>query len=329
MKKQFHFKNHLLTIKCPKYCKPSTWVPPELESTNLSLFLEQIQGPLSNHPQHTKRPNLTPQQKFTLKKLGSNPDLIIKPFDKGSRICHMDTSLYINKIEEHLADATTYKKLDADPTQAIKNDVFSTLDYLHKTCRIDDETRNHLNPSNLACTPLFYGLPKVRKPNITLRPIVSGCDSPTNQLSNYVTHFIQSLVETLPSYILDSKRFLQLLESLPPLPENGILVTADVTLLYTNIPHEEGMESVLHYMKLHADILLPGAPSPHTIGVLLETILKNNNLSFMDKIFSPTGRHTHGYQSCPTIRKAFHGPPGKNHPRKLHLGNPLVKKVHR
>ena len=128
MKKQFYFKNHLLTIKRPKYCKPSTWVPPELDSTNLSLFLEQIQGPLSNHPQHTKRPNLTPQQKLTLKKLGSNPDLVIKPFDKGSRICLVDTSLYINKIEEHLADATTYKKLDADPTQAIKNDVFSTLD---------------------------------------------------------------------------------------------------------------------------------------------------------------------------------------------------------
>ena len=45
----------------------------------------------------------------------------------------MDTSLYIHKIEEHLADATTYKKLDADPTQAIRNDVLSALDYLHNT----------------------------------------------------------------------------------------------------------------------------------------------------------------------------------------------------
>ena len=84
MKKQFHFKNNPLTIKHPKYCKPSTWVPPEPNSTKLSLFLEQIQGPLPNHPQHTKRPSLTLQQRFILKKLGSNPDLVIKPFDKGS-----------------------------------------------------------------------------------------------------------------------------------------------------------------------------------------------------------------------------------------------------
>ena len=44
------------------------------------------------------------------------------------------------------------------------------------------------------------------------------------------------------------------------------------------------MESVLHYIKLHANTLPLGTPSPHTIGVLLEAIL-SNNLSFMDRHF--------------------------------------------
>ena len=141
------------------------------------------------------------------------------------------------------------------------------------------------NPTKSSTYPLFYGLPKVHKPNIPLQPIVSACDNPTDQLSNCVTHFIQPLAEILFSYIRDSKHFLQPLESLPPLPENSILITADVTSLYTNISHEEGTETVLHYMKLHAGTLPPDAPSPHTISILLETILKNNNLSFMDKHF--------------------------------------------
>ena len=162
-------------------------------------------------------------------------------------------------------------------------------------------------PPKPAYTPLFYGLPKVHKPNIPLRPIVSACDSPTNQLSNCVTHFIQPLVEILPSYIRDSKHFLQLLESLPPLPENAILVTADVTSLYTNIPHEEGIESVLHYMKLHANTLPPGAPSPHTIGVLLETILKNNNLSFMDRHFLQLVGTAMGTKAAPPYANLFMG----------------------
>ena len=114
----------------------------DLNSTNLSLFLEQIQGPLPNHSQHTKRPNFTSQQRFTLKNLGTNLDLLIKPFDRDSRICVIKTFLYINKTEEHLADATTYKKLNTDPTQAIGNDVFSTLDYLHNTHQIDDTAQN-------------------------------------------------------------------------------------------------------------------------------------------------------------------------------------------
>ena len=219
----------------------------------------------------------------------------------------MDTSLFISKIEEHLADTTTYKKLDADPTQAIRNDVLSTLDYLHNTCRIDDEIRHHLTPPNPACTPLFYGLPKIRKSNGPLRPTVSACDSPTDQLSNYVTHYIQPLVETLPSYTRDSKHFLQLLESLPPLPENATLVTADVASLYTNIPHEEGIESVLHYIKLHADVLPPGAPSPHTIGVSPETILKNNNLSFMDKHFLQLVATAMGTKAAPPYANLFMG----------------------
>ena len=126
----------------------------------------------------------------------------------------MGTSIYISKIEEHLADPSTYKQLNSDPNEAIRNYALSTLDYFYNTYRIDEVTRHHLTPPKPARTPLFYCFPKVHKPNIPLRSIVSACDSSTDQFSNYVTHSLQPLVETLPSYVLDSKHFLQLLESL-------------------------------------------------------------------------------------------------------------------
>ena len=114
-------------------------------------------------------------------------------------------------------------------------------------------------------------------------------------------------MKTLPSYIWDSKRFLQLLESLSPLPENAILVTADVRSLYTNIPHEEGIESVLDYIKLHTDTLPPGVPSPHTIGILLENILKNNHLSFMDKHLLQLIGTAMGSKAAPPYANLFMG----------------------
>ena len=52
--------------------------------------------------------------------------------------------LYINKTEEHEADLTTHKKLNSDPTWAIRSDVSSTLDFLHSTHQVDHRTRNHL-----------------------------------------------------------------------------------------------------------------------------------------------------------------------------------------
>ena len=58
----------------------------------------------------------------------------------------MDTSLHISKFEEHLANPSTYKELSSDPTQAIRDDVLSILNYLYNTYRIDDVTRHHLTP---------------------------------------------------------------------------------------------------------------------------------------------------------------------------------------
>ena len=136
-------------------------------------------------------------------------------------------------------------------------------------------------------------------------------------------------MEILPSYIRDSKHFLHLLESLPPLCDNAILVNADVTSLYTNIPHEEDIESVLRYMKLHADTLPPGVSSPHTIGILLETILKNNNPSFMDKHFLQLFGTAMRTKAARPYVKLFMGGHENNHTRTLYLGNPLLEKVHR
>ena len=152
-----------------------------------------------NPPPSATRPNLTSQQRSTLKKLGSNPDLVIKLFHKGNGICLMDTSLYISKIEEHLADPSTYKELSSDPTQAIRNDILSTLNYFYHNHQIDDVTWHHLTPPKLARTPPFYGLPKVHKSNmlfgqqyqhVTASPINFGTMSPTsyNLLWKYSPH---------------------------------------------------------------------------------------------------------------------------------------------
>ena len=60
-------------------------------------------------------------------------------------------------------------------------------------------------------------------------------------------------------------------------------------------------------MKLHANTLPPDVPSPHTIGVLLETILKNNNLSFMARRFLQLASTATGTKGTPPYANFFMG----------------------
>ncbi|KAL8622051.1 hypothetical protein ACOMHN_056536 [Nucella lapillus] len=66
---------------------------------------------------------------------------------------------------------------------------------------------------------------------------------PTERLSKLVDHWLQPLVQGLPSYLKDSTHLLQTLQewkmSLGAIPEEMLIVTIDVVALYPSIPHEE------------------------------------------------------------------------------------------
>ena len=87
----------------------------------------------------------------------------------------------------------------------------------------------------------FYLLPKIHKKGCPDRPVISGCGTSTEKISEFVDSNIKHLVPKIPSYLKDTKHFLQVLGEVGTLPEGAILVTADVVGLYPHIPHEEGL----------------------------------------------------------------------------------------
>ena len=142
-------------------------------------------------------------------------------------------------------------------------------------------------------TPLFYGLPKIHKPA-------------------YITHFIQPLASNLPSHIKDTKHFLSLIEKLPPLPSNALLVTADVTSLYTNIPHEEGIAAVIHFMEKYKHLLPTNCPPPHIVRVILDFILKHSTFKFMDTHIHQVRGTSMGTRMAPPYANLFMGKEERN-----------------
>ena len=64
-----------------------------------------------------------------------------------------------------------------------------------------------------------------------------------------MTHFIQPLASNLVLHVKDTKNFLNLIAKLPPRPPKALLVTTYVTSLYINIPQEEVIAAVIHFME--------------------------------------------------------------------------------
>ena len=149
----------------------------------------------------------------------------------------------------HLQNPNTYKPLTYNQTSAIVNATCTLIEYINSQHIIDNATKEFLLPPKNTRTLLFYGLPKIHKAAHPPCPIISGCDGPIDHLSAYVFHFIQSLASNLPLDVKDTKNFLNLIEKLPPLTPNALLVTDDVTPLYTNISREEGIAAVILFME--------------------------------------------------------------------------------
>jgi len=96
--------------------------------------------------------------------------------------------------------------------------------------------------------PVFYTLTKIHKPTPVGRPIISGCDGPTERISAFVDYLPQPITQVQTSYLKDTTDFINFLEK-TKLLSNTILVSMDVTSLYTNIPQEEGINTVCEAYK--------------------------------------------------------------------------------
>ena len=107
----------------------------------------------------------------------------------------------------------------------------------------------------------FYILPKIHKPGIPGRPIVSSCKYPTSQISAFVDHFLQQIVVHISSYLKDSSHFLSTILNFKKIPDKCLLVTCDVIALHTNILQDEGINTAIHWIDNYRHILPSYTPA--------------------------------------------------------------------
>jgi len=180
------------------------------------------------------RCNLSRKERKALTTLRKRTDIVIKPADKSSGTVIMDHSCYVNECDRQLNDTKYYQKQSSDPTNnKVQERVKEYTARLHSDNLIDCETLRYLSSNSEPKAGRFYILPKTHKQGNPGRPIISSNGHPTERISEFVDYHLKPLVQTLSSFLKDTTHLILQLQKLGPLPDNALLVTLDVSSLYT------------------------------------------------------------------------------------------------
>jgi hypothetical protein len=220
---------------------------------------------LTNEVAFNKRPffaksreNITPTERIAIESLRNNKDIIIMPSDKGGAIVVQDRTDYLAEGYKQLSNKKYYQKMDRDLTADHAEQVNQFIDQMLTDGEIEVSVYNYLVSKEYR-TPNLYLLPKIHKginppPG---RPILSANGCPTEKISQFVDHFLKEIATKHPAYVKDTTHFLQRLQDVGQLPPDSILVTLDVTSLYTNISNKEGRGLKMynmHYIDQNMDL---------------------------------------------------------------------------
>ena len=150
---------------------------------------------------------------------------------------------------------------------------------LKKTDKIDFRRYNRLRCS-VPQPPKLYGLTKLHKPNIPMRPIVSFCGSPTYQLSKYLTNVLKPLTEESRHKLQSTENFIDAIKTIQ-IPDDHKLVSFDMKSLFTSIPLQLALDCTENAIKNSTAVL----PLP------TDDIMDLLNLCLTSTYFQYNGKH--------------------------------------
>ena len=170
---------------------------------------------------------------MAIKNLRTDTSIKITKADKGNSTVVMDSVDYKTKINELLNKGDVYQELKKDPTPSVDLKVQTTIRDLKKK----GFNLSHLNSYN-GIAPRLYGLPKIHKVNIPLRPIVSSIGSPTYNIAKFLVPILTPLTGKGSSFVKNSIHFKSIIKSVE-VTDSDSLVSFDVESLFTSVPIED------------------------------------------------------------------------------------------
>ena len=166
-------------------------------------------------------------------------------------------------------------------------------------------SKEHLSLAHqFLAPPQIYGLPKIHKEGIPLRPIVAAIESPTHKLAKELARILSPLAGKSPSHVRNSADFTNQIHHIP-FQETDIMASFDVVSLFTRIPVDEALHVISQ--RLQQDGTLKdrtSIPIPD-LCALVELCLKSTYFQFGESFYEQVEGAAMGSPLSPIVANVF------------------------
>ena len=246
--------------------------------------------------------NMDKEERAALKTLRQDKNIVVLPADKGNATVVMDSARYEEKVTSLLEDPI-YKRVKRDPTAATERKVLKEVRELEKKELIPRNLGTRIKPS-ASKSPKLYGLPKIHKTNMPMRPIVSCIGSPTYHLAKYVTTLISPLTGHTSSFIKNSQDFVKIAKGIH-LNNTEVMVSFDIKSLFTNVPVEEALQVINDRLCKDETLSERTALEPEQVTHLLELCLRTTYFSFRGEFYQQKDGAAMGSPVSPVVANIY------------------------
>ena len=129
-----------------------------------------------------------------------------------------------------------------DRTSRLENEIGKRLLQLHKLRQLSREYYKRIKPVG-SLHPRMYGLPKVHKQNVPLRPILSKVGSAQHQLAKWLGELLQPALESVSRFVIkESFTFAGAIREMCPPGLENVMCSFDIDSPFTNDPLTETID---------------------------------------------------------------------------------------
>ena len=238
-----------------------------------------------------------------MKELQSDTTIVILPAGIIRSTLILNREDYLEECMDPINNGQ-YQLLKKDPTAKPKAKILKQLKVLkdYEVIAIGNKLYNYLKPTD-SPAPGFYGQPKVHKPGVPLRPVVSYSDSPLYN-NKYIANILKAYVKDENNKAKNSTTFSNYIRNVP-IEDNDKMLSFDVISLYKNIPLIDTLNIINDYVNNDDKFTRKTAITQDKFLDLVNLVLRITWYTFNSQFYQQTDCITMGDLASSTVAKIY------------------------